>query len=576
MADVSKGTYSPNVGIGISPNPVRQPRNPTTLDVNYPIDQLWVNTSSQDIYFLASFTSTSGTVLANWKAQAGIDSVTVDASTSPGTNPVLPSSSGSITVTGAQVASAAIGANVIKTNSLTANTYTVQIQQAGESASQDTTLNGVCHFDSTHFNISNGFVSLSGGGMAVDSFTPDTGTTPVVPSGTGNIALTGQTPANVSGIQVTGGLNSLALSMFSPFKGDFTFTESIAGNSEFLTVSHTDNTAANNGAALIASVAGTTQTGDPYNLWAVGSTRSYALGPDTSDSQTIKLTTTNAATVTPSTGTTIFQSTSAGIASLPQSGSALYIGTSSPANPVDLNIEKTEAGGNTEIEVRNLSNTASSNSLIGIVVGGTSANDPFITYNIPVTTSWSHGIDNSVSGDPWKLAASNILGLTDVIIAATIGSVIKPLQPAFAAYLSASTTNDVTGDGTVYTVICNTENGDQQSNYNSGTGTFTCPTTGLYLYTWYVTLQNLDVVHTSGYNHVSGSVDIRGTMLNVGAVRDSSNTCTISVSALVFTTATNTVNSKITVSGGTKTVGITGGLDGDGAPYTYFTAALIC
>lgn len=164
------------------------------------------------------------------------------------------------------------------------------------------------------------------------------------------------------------------------------------------------------------------------------------------------------------------------------------------------------------------------------------------------------------------------------MIATTAGSITKPLQPSFGAYLGASTANNVTGDGTAYTVICDTENFDQQGNYNAGTGTFTCPTTGIYLYTWYVTIQNLDAGHTSGYNHVSGSVDIRGSMLNVGAVRDNNNSCTLSVSALVATTAGNTVNSKITVgpNTATKTVGVVGGVDADGAPYTYFTAALIC
>ena len=249
--------------------------------------------------------------------ESDFSSLTVDTSSGAGTNPVLPDSSETITITGAQVASSAIGANVVRTNSLAASSLTVQVQQSGEAAAQDTTLNGVCHFDSTHFNVTSGFVQLSGGGMAVDSFTPDTGTSPVVPSGTGDVTIRGQATPNVSGIQVTGGLNSLALAMFSPFKGDFTFTDSVAGNSEILTVSHSDNTAANNGAALVVSVAGTTQTGDPYLQWSVGSARSYALGPDTNASQTLKLTTTNAATVTPSSGTEIMTITSAGYRNLP-------------------------------------------------------------------------------------------------------------------------------------------------------------------------------------------------------------------------------------------------------------------
>jgi len=90
-----------------------------------------------------------------------VQSVNVDANTAPGTDPVVPNVSGVITVTGAQVAAGTIGANVIRTNSLAANTYTIQVQRANVSAATDSTLNGVAHFDSANFNIdANGFVTL--------------------------------------------------------------------------------------------------------------------------------------------------------------------------------------------------------------------------------------------------------------------------------------------------------------------------------------------------------------------------------------------------------------------------------
>ena len=55
-------------------------------------------------------------------------------------------------------------------------------------------------------------------------------------------------------------------------------------------------------------------------------------------------------------------------------------------------------------------------------------------------------------------------------------------QPAFAAYLSTSTGN-VTGDGTVVTVVCDTKLYDQATNYNTSTGAFTAPVAGIYLFT---------------------------------------------------------------------------------------------
>jgi len=94
---------------------------------------------------------------------AAIDSITVDAFIGPGTNPVSPDNLGLITVTGAQVADGVIGANVIRSNSLAANSYTMEIQQAGSALVAMTAKNGVSHFKSTDFTIANGFVSLAFG-----------------------------------------------------------------------------------------------------------------------------------------------------------------------------------------------------------------------------------------------------------------------------------------------------------------------------------------------------------------------------------------------------------------------------
>lgn len=92
---------------------------------------------------------------------SAIEEIGVDASTAPGTDPVVPDGAGLITVTGAQVSSNTVGANVIRTNSLAVNTYTIEVQQAGESGVENTSLNGVSHYNSGQFNVSNGFVSLA-------------------------------------------------------------------------------------------------------------------------------------------------------------------------------------------------------------------------------------------------------------------------------------------------------------------------------------------------------------------------------------------------------------------------------
>lgn len=86
--------------------------------------------------------------------------VGVDANTAPGTNPVLADASGLITVTGGQVA-AGTTTNVIRTDSLAANKYTIEVQRSQAVASSTIGDNGVSHFNSSDFTVdANGFVSL--------------------------------------------------------------------------------------------------------------------------------------------------------------------------------------------------------------------------------------------------------------------------------------------------------------------------------------------------------------------------------------------------------------------------------
>ncbi len=66
------------------------------------------------------------------------------------------------------------------------------------------------------------------------------------------------------------------------------------------------------------------------------------------------------------------------------------------------------------------------------------------------------------------------------IIAPASHEVTMPLQPAVLACVANDVSN-VTGDGTAYTVICDYEHYDQNADYNTGTGIFTSPLTGIYL-----------------------------------------------------------------------------------------------
>jgi len=69
-----------------------------------------------------------------------------------------------------------------------------------------------------------------------------------------------------------------------------------------------------------------------------------------------------------------------------------------------------------------------------------------------------------------------------VMSALDTGEITYPLQSAFMAYPSAGV-NNITGTGTVYNIICNTEVYDRNSDYNTGTGAFVAPVAGIYEFT---------------------------------------------------------------------------------------------
>lgn len=84
-------------------------------------------------------------------------SFNVQANTVPGTDPVVPTALGVVTVNGAVVANHSV---VLETRSRAANTYNLEVQYAAAVAATDGTKSGVCHFDSTKFAVdASGFVT---------------------------------------------------------------------------------------------------------------------------------------------------------------------------------------------------------------------------------------------------------------------------------------------------------------------------------------------------------------------------------------------------------------------------------
>lgn len=115
---------------------------------------------------LAAFDSAAFDVDANGFVQlngGGIAATSFDvqANTAPGTDPVVPTAAGVVTVNGAVVANHSV---VLESRSRAANAYNLEVQYATSAAATDGTKSGVAHFNSSIFTVdASGFVSTSGG-----------------------------------------------------------------------------------------------------------------------------------------------------------------------------------------------------------------------------------------------------------------------------------------------------------------------------------------------------------------------------------------------------------------------------
>jgi hypothetical protein len=147
---------------------------------------------------------------------------------------------------------------------------------------------------------------------------------------------------------------------------------------------------------------------------------------------------------------------------------------------------------------------------------------------------------------------------------------LQPTQPAFSVNLSANATN-VTGDGTVYTIIFDSVLKDQTSSYNNGTGVFTAPVTGKYLFQA-TCLASGGATQTSAiFNLVATGITTGLATLNPFPIENAA-TFTVSGSCIISMTAGDTASCTMTISGGAKTSTV----GGSASPITYFGGYLLC
>lgn len=171
----SGGALSPTAGnwniLGASSaagtSPVSSSGSGSTLTMNVQKSQAIASTDATKVG-LCNFDSAAFSVDANGfvtlkGGTEAIDSIGVDATSGGGTNPVLPTAAGLVTVNGATVAA---GTNPIRTVSTAVNVYQVQAQISQAIASTDATKIGLCNFNSAQFTVdTNGFVTSLGAGF---------------------------------------------------------------------------------------------------------------------------------------------------------------------------------------------------------------------------------------------------------------------------------------------------------------------------------------------------------------------------------------------------------------------------
>ena len=147
-------------------------------------------------------------------------------------------------------------------------------------------------------------------------------------------------------------------------------------------------------------------------------------------------------------------------------------------NAINNTVGASITGVTNTLTVTNPSNTASSQALTNITVGGGTAGDPFLTYTVAGVTDWSTGIDNSVS-DNFVVAASTALGTTNVMSMTTAGAVsfvlgnvdiTKSSSGATVSETISNTSNTASSNALQQVTVAGTSAGDAFTTYTvSGT-----------------------------------------------------------------------------------------------------------
>ena len=188
------------------------------------------------------------------------------------------------------------------------------------------------------------------------------------------------------------------------------------------------------------------------------------------------------------------------------------------------------------------------------------------TTNLTLKNIHSDLLPTGTAGTPTYIieyVTGLVIENVDGVIASVGNAVGKNYVPSFNIRANSGIAN-VTGDGTVYTVVFDSELFDAQNNFASNT--FTAPITGYYQIAWNITLTGVSTSHTLGELNLVTSPRSYRSAANYGAMQTSGE-LTLTGSLLVPLSYGETAYITIAVTGGAKEV--------DVATNSWFTGTLV-
>lgn len=533
---------------------------------------------------VASFNSAYFTVDANGFVTpfggSVVETFTVDAFTAPGTNPVVPNGSGNITVTGGQVA-AGTTVNVIRTDSLAANSYKIEIQRSQAVASSTVGDNGVCHFNSAYFTVdANAFVSINGSAIG-ETITGNSGGALSPTAGNWNILGTGSITTSGSVSTLTVQLTGLTNHAIQIGAGTATLTQLVPGTTgqvlqtntgadptwstatypSTTTINQILYSSANNTVSEITAVNDgvliSGNTGIPS--WLANGTTGQVLTATTgSPPSWTTISTGSVSTLTGNTGGAI--SPTAGNINTLGTGSITIAGSGSTLTTqlTGLTNHNVLVGAGTAT-ITNVAPSATSGVPLisqgaaadptfgtAVVAGGGTGATSFTAYAVICGGTTSTGSLQSVAsvGTSGQVLTSNGAGALPTF------QTYVPTASGFVAYASANL-NSVTGDGTFYLVQFNSTSRNNSTMFATGTGLVTVPTSGLWFFNATVDIRLIVSANTDCtlLFEVNGAAQNGNVIVNPFVTVGSSGRLALSTSCFINLSATNTVGVRLQVSG---------------------------